>query len=263
MDARDFYDGLGVDYDRMVSWQARLAREQQFFDRLFGESGARSVLDAACGTGMHAIAFAGGGLRSAGADLSPAMIGRARDNAAAAGVSVDFQVAAFGELAKRFSAPFDAVTCLGNSLPHLLDDSSLGACLSDFAALLRTGGLLIIQNRNYDRVLRERQRFMPLSSRSDNEGETLFLRISDFPESGPAPAGSAAELIDFTIVTLKKRAGTWTQAVQTTPLRALRRAIVEKALLAAGFSSVRCYGSYAMTPCDSPDAADLVAVATK
>jgi hypothetical protein len=104
---------------------------------------------------------------------------------------------------------------------------------------------------------------MPLSSRSDDEGETLFLRISDFPGPAAAPAGPAAELIDFTIVTLKKRAGAWTQAVQTTPLRALRRATVEEALRAAGFSSVRCYGSYAMTPCDSPDAADLVAVATK
>ncbi|MGA2479782.1 MAG: class I SAM-dependent methyltransferase [Spirochaetia bacterium] len=167
MEARDFYDGLGEDYDRMVSWQGRLAREQVFFDRLFDENKTASVLDAACGTGMHAIAFARRGMRCAGADLSPAMIGRARENASAATATVDFQVAAFGELRRKFSAPFDAITCLGNSLPHLPDDSSLAACLADFAGLLRAGGLLVIQNRNYDRVLRERQRFLPLSSRSD------------------------------------------------------------------------------------------------
>jgi glycine/sarcosine N-methyltransferase len=259
MEARDFYDGLGEDYDRMVSWQGRLEREQAFFKRVFDESAARSVLDAACGTGMHAIAFARGGLSCAAADLSPAMIGRARDNAAAAGVVVDFQVAAFGELARKFAGPFDALTCLGNSLPHLLDDSSLAACLADFARLLRPGGLLVIQNRNYDRVLRERQRFMPLSTRSDEQGETLFLRISDF--AGPGGPGAADERIDFTIVTLKKRAGSWTQAVQTTPLRALRRATMQRALGAAGFTSVQLYGSYAMVPADSPDAADLVAVA--
>ena len=64
MEARDFYDGLGDDYDRMVSWQGRLAREEAFFQRLFDENGVHSVLDAACGTGMHAIAFARRGLAS-------------------------------------------------------------------------------------------------------------------------------------------------------------------------------------------------------
>ena len=272
MEARDFYDGLGNDYDRMVSWQGRLAREQVFFNRLFDENGTRSVLDAACGTGMHAIAFARRGMRCAGAALRPAMIGRARENASAAGVVVDFQVAAFGELAQRFAGPFDALTCLGNSLPHLPDDSALAACLAEFSRLLRPGGLLIIQNRNYDRVLRERQRFMPLASRSDEEGETLFLRISDFAGADGADGaaqdaagvnGAARERIDFTIVTLKKRAGAWTQSFQTTPLRALRRATMEKALATARFSSLQLYGSYAMIPFDSPDAADLVAVARK
>jgi 2-polyprenyl-3-methyl-5-hydroxy-6-metoxy-1,4-benzoquinol methylase len=76
----------------------------------FDENGARAVLDAACGTGVHAIAFARRGLRIAGADLSPAMIERARENARAAAVHVDFKVAAFGELAGMFAEPFDAIT---------------------------------------------------------------------------------------------------------------------------------------------------------
>jgi SAM-dependent methyltransferase len=259
MDAKGFYDSLGSDYDRMVSWQARLAREEAFFQRVFEENGVRSVLDAACGTGVHAVAFARRGLRSAGADLSPAMIEQARENARAAGVEVDLQVAAFGELAGRFTGSFDAVTCLGNSLPHLIDDSSLAAALSDFASLLRPGGVLIVQNRNYDRLLRERQRFMPLAAREDTEGESLFLRITDFPLS----AEGVSESIEFTIVTLKKRGGSWQQSARTTPLRAIRRDTLERALTAAGFSSVLVYGSFTMAPYDAPDAGDLVAVAKK
>ena len=65
-------------------------------------------------------------------------------------VTVDFQVAAFGEMGSKFSAPFDAVTCLGNSLPHLPDDLSLAACLR-LCGASPAGGLLVIQNRNYDR----------------------------------------------------------------------------------------------------------------
>lgn len=259
MDAKQFYDSLGSDYDRMVSWQARLAREEAFFRRVFEENGVRSVLDAACGTGVHAVEFARRGLRSAGADLSPAMIDQARENARAAGVAVDLHVAAFGELAGRFTGPFDAVTCLGNSLPHLIDDSSLAAALSDFASLLRPGGVLIIQNRNYDRLLRERQRFMPVSAREDSEGETLFLRITDFRPSTEV----VSETIEFTLVTLKKQDGSWSQSARTTPLRAMRRVTLERALAASGFSSAQVYGSFAMALYDAPDAGDLVAVAKK
>ena len=255
MDARGFYDGLGDEYDRMVSWESRLAREEVFFERLFDERSVRKVLDAACGTGMHAISFAHHGRDAAGADLSPVMIENARRNALAAGVRVDFRVAGFGECARAWPDPFDAVTCIGNSLPHLLDERSLASCLEDFAAALRPGGTLVIQNRNYDRVLRERQRFMPLSAREENGEETLFLRITDFPD------GADEERIDFTIVTLKKKAGAWSQTVRTTPLRALRRSTLEAALAKAGFTDVRSYGGYSLGPSDAAEAGDLLIVA--
>jgi glycine/sarcosine N-methyltransferase len=259
MDARNFYDSLGEDYDRMVSWEARLGREEAFFQRLFDEHGVQSVLDAGCGTGMHAVSFARLGLRSAGADLSPAMIEQAREHAREAGVAVELAVAPFGGIAGGFPAPFDAVTCLGNSLPHLLDDDALAAALADFAAALRPSGILVIQNRNYDRVLRERQRFMPLTAREGTDGETLFLRITEFAGG----SGAREEDIEFTIVTLRKRGGQWSQAVQTTALRALRRTTLERALVAAGFASIEVYGNYALAPYDAPNTGDLVVIARK
>ena len=259
MDAQGFYDGLGQDYDLMVSWEERLAREGDFFARVFDESGARLVLDAACGTGMHAIAFARAGRDCTGADLSPVMVEKARQNARSAGVPVRFEVAGFGELSSRIGGSFDAVTCIGNSLPHLLDDASLRACFTDFAGLLKSGGILVIQNRNYDRLLREPQRFMPLASRTDGKGETLFLRITEYTMA----AATGAESIDFTLIVLKKRNGVWSQTVQSTPLRALRRSTLESELARAGFSSVRVYGGYGFTPFDAPGTNDLVAIAVR
>ena len=258
MDAQSFYDGLGQDYDLMVSWEERLSREDAFFRRVFDENKVRDVLDAACGTGMHAVAFARAGRECTGADLCPVMVEKARQNARDAGVTVRFEVAGFGELERGVGGTFDAVTCLGNSLPHLLDDASLRTCLSDFAGLLRTGGCLVIQNRNYDRLLRERQRFMPLASRTDAEGETLFLRISAY-----GSAHDSDESLEFILVVLKKRGGTWTQTVQSTPLRALRRSTLESELARAGFSTVHVYGSYGFADFDSPGANDLVAIAVK
>lgn len=259
MDAQMFYDGLGCDYDLMVSWEERLAREQSFFSRVFAECGARRVLDAACGTGMHVIAFTRAGYECTGADLSPVMVEKARQNARDAGVKARFEVAGFGELKQRVGGVFDAVTCIGNSLPHLLDDAALRACLSDFASLLVPGGILVIQNRNYDRLLRERQRFMPPVARGDGEGETLFLRMTEFP-----PAGAAAdEAVDFTILTLKRHSGAWSMNAQTTPLRALRRSTLESELARAGFAGARSYGNYAFAEFDAPGSGDLVIVATR
>ncbi|HVO38906.1 MAG TPA: class I SAM-dependent methyltransferase [Spirochaetia bacterium] len=255
IDARAFYDGLGVDYDLMVSWEGRLEREKAFLGRICSDVGARSVLDAACGTGMHAAWFAHQGLRAAGADVSPVMIERARENARAAQVDVDFRVAGFGELARAFPSRFDVTTCLGNSLPHLLDDASLSAALRDFAAVTEPGGALVIQTRNYDGLLKKRTRFMPVSSRVNGQEETLFLRITDYRDQG--------ELIDFTVVTLKKRSGAWSQSARTTPLRALRRQTMESALQAAGFTQVRVFGGYDSSPLDETASADLIITARR
>jgi glycine/sarcosine N-methyltransferase len=263
MEAQGFYDALGRDYDLMVSWQERLAREDAFFRRVFDENGVRTVLDAACGTGMHAIAFAKAGWECVGADLSPVMVERARENAREAGLPVRFEVAGFGEIAHCVGGTFDAVTCLGNSLPHLLDDSSLRTCLSDFAGLLRAGGCLVIQNLNYDRPRGERQRFMRLSSRAEADGETLFLRISSYAPAEAVTPRSGDDALDFTLVVLKKSGGTWSQSFHSTPLRALRRVTMESELARAGFSAVRTYGSYGFAEFGAPGANDLVLVAVK
>jgi SAM-dependent methyltransferase len=257
MEAREFYDALGDDYDLMVSWEERLRREEPFFRGAFADHGVRSVLDAACGTGMHAVAFARWGLAAAGADLSPAMIERAREHARAAGVEVALSVAAFGGLAAAFPSQagrFDAVTCLGNSLPHLPDDASLEAALADMARMLRPGGVLVVQDRNYDRVLADRVRFMPITARGEPGDETLFLRITDF---------LGADRLAFTIVTVRNAGGSWSCGAKTTALRGIERATLERALSRAGFAAVQCFGGYSRAPFGAPGTADFVALAVK
>ncbi len=257
MEAREFYDALGDDYDLMVSWAERLRREIKFFETVFAEHGVARVLDAACGTGMHAVEFARLGMRTAGADLSPEMIARAREHARAAGVDVAWSVAGFGTLAAAFPGEvgaFDAVTCLGNSLPHLPDDAALDEALADMARMLRPGGVLVVQDRNYDRVLAERVRFMPITSRGDPGDETLFLRITDF---------LGGDRLAFTIVTLRNTGGAWSCGAKTTPLRGIERATLERSLARNGFTAVECFGSYGRAAFGAPGTADLVAVAVK
>jgi SAM-dependent methyltransferase len=253
------YDTFSADYDRFVNWPARLAAELPFIEgqlQAVAGQGNRlaQVLDTACGTGMHAIALAQRGYAAAGADLSAGMIQRARANAATAGVSPRFETAGFEELARVFGPRgFDALLCLGNSLPHLLAPADLAAALDDFATCLRPGGLLLIQNRNFDAVLARRERWMEPQAHHEGEAEWLFLRFYDFDPDG---------LLTFNIVTLHRAAAApWAQQITATRLRPLRQADLLAALGRAAFVDLTCYGDMAGAPFDPETSGNLVVAA--
>ena len=255
------YDAFSTDYDRFVNWPARLEAELPFIEAQLAavaEAGAGplGVLDSACGTGMHAIALAQRGYSAAGADVSAPMIERARANARASAAPVSFETAGFGELAEVFGpGAFDALLCLGNSLPHLLTDADLAAALDDFAACLRPGGLLLIQNRNFDAVMARRERWMEPQAHREDETEWLFMRFYDFDPDG---------LITFNVVTLQREGtGPWTQRVTTTRLRPLQQPDTVQALAAAGFVGVTCYGDMTGAAFDAQTSGNLVVAARR
>jgi len=246
-----FYDTFSSDYDRFVSWPGRLALEMPFLTSQLREIGANSVLDAACGTGMHTLALAQAGFKAAGADLSAGMIARAQFNAQAAGLEISFKTAGFGELAATFgSASFDSVFCLGNSLPHLLTPELLSAALADFALTLKPGGLVIIQNRNFDAVMAKRQRWMEPQAAREGQTEWLFQRFYDFEPDG---------LLTFNIITLRREGeNAWNQSIQSAPLRPLLASELQTAFQKAGFASITCYGNLAGSPFDPSASGNLV-----
>ncbi|HIP87165.1 MAG TPA: class I SAM-dependent methyltransferase [Anaerolineales bacterium] len=254
------YDEFSADYDRFVDWEGRLAAEMPFIEQVLRRVGARRVLDAACGTGMHAVGLAWRGYEVVGADLSEGMVERARANAAAAGVAVRFEVAGFGELTERLGVLkekqgngearfFDAVLCLGNSLPHVLAPEALHTALADFAACLRPGGVLLIQNLNYDRVLARQERWMDPQARREGDQEWLFLRFYDFDPDG---------LLTFNVVRLLRSGDRWEQQVMSTRIWPLRQAELAGALRMAGFTEVVCWGDMQGAPFDAEESPNLV-----
>ena len=260
------YDAFSSDYDRFVNWSARLVAELPFLERQISlisqqSSHPPTILDAACGTGMHAIALAQRGYPVAGADLSTGMIARAQENSVQAGVAVRFEAAGFGGLRQKFhdgpppTLPFDLLLCLGNSLPHILSDTELASALQDFSACLRSGGIVIIQNRNFDSVLAKGERWMEPQSYQEGDADWLFLRFYDYQTDG---------LLTFNVVTLQ-RAGKdgWTQRISSTPLRPWRYAQLLAATITNGFGDVALYGDMTGAPYDPGSSGNLVLVATK
>jgi len=261
------YDDFSADYDRFVDWDGRLAAEMPFIEQRLQAAGAQRVLDAACGTGRHAIALAEKGYQVVGADGSPGMIERARANASDAGHSdLRFMVAGFGELTRSLdlvagkrrgtegtSARFDAVLCLGNSLPHVLTPVELAVTLEDFNNCLRDGGLLLVQNRNFDAVLADHDRWMGPQGHKEGETEWLFLRFYDFDPDG---------LLTFNMVRLTRERGEdWNQKVSSTRLWPLWEHELIPAVQGAGFGDLVLYGDMEGAPFDPDSSPNLVIAA--
>ena len=258
------YDDFSADYDRFVNWGDRLVAEIPFIESNLAEikhtrSGCLSVLDAACGTGMHAIELARRGYRAAGADQSRMMVQKAKINAEEAAGTISFKTAGFAKLAKAFTDekifPFDALMCLGNSLPHLTSHAMIQKALADFAACLKPGGLLILQNRNFDAVMASQERWIRPQSRISEKEEWLFLRFYDFDPDG---------LITFNIVRLhRKEEENWQQQVSTVKLFPLLQEDLLKFLETSGFTSIRTFGRMENIPFDPKTSESLVVTAKK
>jgi len=253
------YQEFSEDYDRFVNWQDRLKYEMPLINKQLDLVSTRvgrplCILDSACGTGMHAIAIAKQGHHVFGADLFPEMVKKAEANAAGAGVTVDFKTAGFGKLKENFtSQTFDIILCLGNSLPHILSSEELTQALKDFRACMNTGGILIIQNRNYDNLMITRNRWMEPQAHKDGKNEWLFQRFYDFEPDGN---------IKFNIINLKRQDNSdWQVNILSTHLRPQLQNELTQILQTEGFDQLDCLGNMEATPFDSENSPNLIIIA--
>jgi glycine/sarcosine N-methyltransferase len=238
-----------------VDWPSRLGAELPFIETQLQATGARRVLDVACGTGRHAVALAGKGYAVTGTDLSPQMIERARVLAASEDTGARFEVAGFGELHRLAGTAFDGLLCLGNSLTHVLTADGVRFALEDFAACLNPGGLLLIQNRNFDAVMSDHERWMDPQAYQEGNAEWLFFRFYDFEPDG---------LLTFNLVTLfRQKGGKWQQRPGATRLRPLLKQEMEQSLAESGFADIRFWGDMQGATFDADRSPNLVVTARR
>jgi glycine/sarcosine N-methyltransferase len=253
------YDEFSSLYDRFVNWQNRLAYEMPFIEQqlktLNKEYENIDVLDAACGTGMHVVELSQRGYKAYGADSSKPMILKAIENAVNFDVHAEFKTIGFGELKQAFkrngdSPNFDAILCLGNSIPHITDPQELENALADMRASLNQEGFLLIQNRNFDAVVFTHQRWMEPQSYRGKDGEWIFLRFYDFKPNGK---------INFNILTLHRSENPgWEQNVQSIELYPWQSTTLLESLKQAGFKHFTCFGDMEGNPFQPENSGNLI-----
>ncbi len=246
------------EYRRLIAWETRIAREAPFLERLLDAAPDRSVLDIGCGTGEHTAFFARLGARAVGLDRSESMLEAARDHQArqegrfVEGDVLDASALLAGE------APFGLAICLGNMLPHVLEDDELAAFVTAVHDHLAPSATFLLQILNYERIVGQGVRALPVNLRAGEDGEEIvFLRLMT-----PQPDGR----ILFFPTTLTLDADSEEPvAVKTTrrvPLRAWTAPELRERFEAAGMA-VKLHGDMQGGPYEPARSPDLVLTAQR
>jgi glycine/sarcosine N-methyltransferase len=244
----EFYDSLAPQYDAMTNFTARLGSEALILQPLVDEFNIRRAADMGCGTGLHVLALSTLGVDAAGFDISANMIREAVGHAAELALPARFTQGSFLAPELEDAEPFDAVLCLGNSLPHVPDIGALKGILAYWKRCLRSEGVIIIQLLNYLNLLRSKERIVGIRK----TGPVTTVRFYDFTEP----------YLTFNILTIREEGGRITHALQSTRLLPLTKDDLASAAIETGFSKTDWYSSL-KRDLFSEDAKDLVVVLRK
>ena len=241
-----FYNSIAGEYDRMISFGKRLDPETPLFRYLIEKYSIRDALDAGAGSGFHSILLARLGVNVTAVDISGEMLAKLKQNAKDQHVEIKTVRSDFLNLSLP-STSFDAIFCLGNSLVHIISAREMKKVISNFAKLLKPGGVAIIQLLNYDRIMKQKESIQSIK-RADG---MLFIRYYEFIE----------KLIRFNLLTVDT--GNLKHQLNTVLIHPVMISDLESILKKSGFGRIELYGDLTLKPFSKNKSHDLVITARK
>ncbi|UZW15108.1 class I SAM-dependent methyltransferase [Clostridium pasteurianum] len=117
------------------------------------------ILDSACGNGVKAIALALNGYNITATDISMEMVKFTNEFSKKHNVSISTDVKSWSELPSVFQPQFDIVFNIGNSIVHSPNAVTRENDISSLVQVLKKKGTLVIETRNWEKILAENKRF--------------------------------------------------------------------------------------------------------
>jgi len=241
----EYNDWLSKHYYKTVDTENRLAHELPDLVALFKKERVKTVLDVGCGTGDHVIALAKEGFNVTGIDRSTLMIKEAKKRTAGLPQymlkRIKFLIGDYNNLTKpRIENTYDCIMIWGNTLSH--NPYIYQKTLETASDLLSGSSLLLIQNTNFEKVIKSKNRLLSLtfvgknSYKSTGE-EHAFLEFYDPPD--------VEELtILKTFAVFDKTQNKWSSyGVKNSLFAYVTRIGLERHLSGLGFKDINFYGS--------------------
>ncbi|HAR44805.1 MAG TPA: class I SAM-dependent methyltransferase, partial [Nitrospiraceae bacterium] len=143
---RQWYEKLFENYAEGYdgeSFTQGTVQEVDFIEKEIGRNRSLRILDVGCGTGRHSVELAKRGYAVTGIDLSEALLNKARQKAAAAGVTASFIRNDARDLS--FESDFDvALMICEGAFPLMETDEMNFAILAGIRKALKSPGKLIL-----------------------------------------------------------------------------------------------------------------------
>lgn len=170
-----FYEELSKYYD-IVFPHGKLQFE--FMTKRF--KGKENILDLAAGTGNYSISLSKQGYNVVAVDLDEEMIKKIEAKNEEEKTSVKPYKLDMKNIHELKDYKFGGIICIGNSLVHLDNKEEIKNVLGKMYNLLNDNGVVILQIVNYDRVLKNNVKELPLIDRP--EYGVRFIRNYDLEE---------------------------------------------------------------------------------
>ena len=135
-----------------------------------------TLVDAGCGTGRYAIELSRRGYRVRGIDRSADLIEEATRSAGTRSPQVSFEV---GDILALPRSNDDGVICRG-VLNDVIEEDDRQSVFAAFARVLRTGGVLILDVREWDATAERKDREPLFRKRVDTDrGRLTFTSVTE------------------------------------------------------------------------------------
>ena len=128
------------------------------YEKMLAGTNITDILDCSAGTGNLTFGLSDLGYTLTLSDISTSMLEKAKEKAAQRGIACTCTPCDFRELSQRFDRQFSCVMSTGNALAHVNNDD-VRKTLTEMDKLVRPGGYLYIDSRNWDKELQNKERF--------------------------------------------------------------------------------------------------------
>lgn len=152
----DLYDYPDVYDERWTEAANKVYRDH--YQKIFAGCDITDILDCSIGTGALTFCLCELGYQVSGSDFSASMLSKAEEKAAQKGLSVPLVRCDFRDLTKHFSNQFSLVMSTGNAFAHV-DHAGIETTLKEMASLVKPGGYLYFDSRNWEKELKNKRRF--------------------------------------------------------------------------------------------------------
>lgn len=223
-------------WDKYIDWEKRKQGEQRFFARQLARYGAVKIFDAACGTGYNSIRLLQEGFLVISNEVDPRFADVAVGNASNLGLKLEMTNYDWRSLPPLLEERFQGVVCLGNSFTYIHDPVEQVSVLENFKRLLLPGYPLIIDQRNYDYFLEQRD-FILQNPRQNFQDSRKYYYCGTEVISYPVVIENKRVVLEF-FDTIEGK------VLERGEYYPFRREELRELLRKAGFSSVETYSDF-------------------